>query len=234
MGLGNFSVDVLQSQMRESAMTDIPKTKADIHTPEYRDSETLDPQTGGEAVEEETTEVDMIPPKREPKPVRKSQPKKKSEKVVKKSRSNSDVAQIRDFPKELLAIARSEFPTAMNNTDALAAYVYAKSDGSVPVSDTIKELVLEWDGDHAVEDLSTRVGHLEKKSTEMMQLLEEMELLISYLLFDRMGYRKEQPKSLRSIDMLENDGAYDIMKRAKEQSRQLRKQRNIDDGRPKE
>lgn len=234
MGLGNFSVDVLQSQMRESAMTDIPKTKADIHTPEYRDSETLDPQTGGEAVEEENAEVDMIPPKREPKPVRKPQPKKKSEKVVKKPRSNSDVAQIRDFPKELLAIARSEFPTAMNNTDALAAYVYAKSDGSVPVSDTIKELVSEWDGDHAVEDLSTRVGHLEKKSTEMMQLLEEMELLISYLLFDRMGYRKEQPKSLRSIDMLENDGAYDIMKRAKEQSRQLRKQRNIDDGRPKE
>lgn len=234
MGLGNFSVDVLQSQMRESAMTDIPKTKADIHTPEYRDSETLDPQMGGEAVEEENAEVDMIPPKREPKPVRKPQPKKKSEKVVKKPRSNSDVAQIRDFPKELLAIARSEFPTAMNNTDALAAYVYAKSDGSVPVSDTIKELVSEWDGDHAVEDLSTRVGHLEKKSTEMMQLLEEMELLISYLLFDRMGYRKEQPKSLRSIDMLENDGAYDIMKRAKEQSRQLRKQRNIDDGRPKE
>lgn len=234
MGLGNFSVDVLQSQMRESAMTDIPKTKADIHTPEYRDSETLDPQTGGEAVEEETAEVDMIPPKREPKPVRKPQPKKKSEKVVRKPRSNSDVAQIRDFPKELLAIARSEFPTAMNNTDALAAYVYAKSGGSVPVSDTIKELVSEWDGDHAVEDLSTRVGYLEKKSTEMMQLLEEMELLISYLLFDRMGYRKEQPKSLRSIDMLESDGAYDIMKRAKEQTRQLRKQRNIDDGRPKE
>ena len=240
MGLGDFNVDALQAQMRETSVE--PPSRDDLHktseeaSPEYRDSIELDPmRMGGDGGGEESEDMVELPVRR-PKSKQTSE-KKRSVRTAnnttgRKLRIQSEFSQIRDFPKELLTVVKSEFPMASNNTDALAAYVYVKSGGSVSVPDSVKELAEQWDGDRSVENLTARIEYLEKKSKEMVQMLEEMELLICFHLFDRLGYRKEMPKSLRSIDLLEQDGAYDIMKRAREQARQLRKQINMKEGRP--
>ena len=99
------------------------------------------------------------------------------------------------------------------------------------VPDSVKELAKQWDGNKSVESLSTKL-EAAKKLSDMAVLLDEMELLISFHLFDRLGFRKESPKDAQSVNLLEQDGAYALMQRAKEQMRTLQKQIRIREGRP--
>lgn len=150
---------------------------------------------------------------------------------IRNKRVVSDIVQIRDFPRELMSIARSEFPNAQNNTDALAAYVFAKSGKNLDVPDTVRDLASKWEGDKSIANMEKRITAIERQGFLILQLMEEMQLMLSYVTFDRLGYRKENPKSVREVNFLEV-GVADLRIRLQEQAKQQRNQKAIRDGRP--
>ena len=245
MGFGNFDIHAMQAQMRNQEVREeerTPPTREELKREQeqervseesdanYKDTTDLDPRMGGEGGDTGSDNTVELPPERPKKKVAGKQVVKKS--AGRKSRIHSEYMQVRDFPRELIAYVRNEFPMATNNTDALAAYIYVKSGCSVSVPDSVKELAKQWDGNKSVESLSMKLEAAEKKLSDMAVLLDEMELLISFHLFDRLGFRKESPKDAQSVNLLEQDGAYALMQRAKEQMRALQKQIRIREGRP--
>ena len=60
-------------------------------------------------------------------------------------------------------------------------------------------------------------------------------MAIAYYLFDRLGFRLNDANDARNIDMLESNkqgSVTDIVARMREQGEQMRKQDNIENGRP--
>lgn len=198
-----------------------------FETPAYRDSRDMPLQhSGGRS--DDAQDADMIPPRR-PSSGAKSSGKKKPKAETK---PQSPVVQVRDFPRSLMAVARAEFPDATNNADALAAYVLAKSGRSnLDVPESVSELVQSWDGDKTLENMEKRVSALTGQMAVMLSLMQELELLMTYVTFDRLGYRQDMPTDVRSVDFLES-GVTDLMSRVREQAKLLRKQEAIKAGRP--
>ena len=62
--------------------------------------------------------------------------------------------------------------------------------------------------------------------------VDTLEMLLSYLVLDRKGFSNERVNNPRDINMLEN-GVLDVIIRAEEQTKQMRNQRNIIQGRRK-
>lgn len=180
-------------------------------------------------------DADVTPPRR-PGSVSSEQKSQKSsgKKPTKKpdAEKQTGTAQIRDFPRSLLAIARAEFPDATNNTDALAAYLLAKSGRSnLDVPESVSELVKNWEGDKTLENMEKRMNALSGQMAIVMAMLQEMELLTTFIAFDRLGYRQDVATDVRSVDFLES-GVTDLMARLREQTKLLRKQDAIKNGRP--
>lgn len=149
----------------------------------------------------------------------------------KKKRVVGDSVQIRDFPRELMSIVRAEFPAANNNTDALAAYVLVKSEKNVNVPDDVKELASTYEGDQSIRNMDQRMKYMEKTIYDLRKQNEQIMLLMSYIAFDRLGYRKEQAKSPRDVNFLES-GVGDLMNRLVEQANVKHNQDERAKGRP--
>lgn len=151
------------------------------------------------------------------------------------NRSKVELVQMRNFPASVVAIAQQEFPTAKNRADALAAYVIVKSDCNpreLNVSPEIRELVRNYKGDKSASNVAMRLDMIERRQLSQNQELQMLTLGLSYLLFDRLGYRRESlTKGPRSVNMLET-GVADLMARMREQARQYAKQEAIRTGRP--
>lgn len=231
MGLGDFSIESLEKEVKgmdgeatvhsETSKADVRHVAPEKEQPVYEKSTELKSAKMGS--NDSVSSNDDVEPLR---------PRTKSKaKVGRKSASNSEFSQIRDFPRELILVAKREFPNATNNSDALAAYVYVKSGCTATVPDNIVELAKTWDGDKSAETIALRLTRLEEKSLRANQLLEELELLNSYLVFDRIGFRRDSPTGPRNIDFLET-GVEDVITRIKEQAKQLRKKISIKEGRP--
>lgn len=159
-------------------------------------------------------------------------PIRQTSKSSEQSRVRSSTAFVKDFPRSMLLIAQSEFPEAMNQTDALAAYVAVKSGIAEGLSPEAMLLVKNWKGDNTIESVDDRLKYLERQVSAISLGLQDLQLGIGYLTFDYLGYRRESaPKDVRSVNFLEN-GVSDLIKRMQEQSKQLRIQTNLKDGRP--
>lgn len=162
----------------------------------------------------------------------KSVTKAKSSDKVKTKKISKSKSFIRDFPKDLLAVAKAEFPEASNNTDALSAYIAVKSDISVQgLPDSVQALVDAYEAPDYLQSINDRLSSLERQNTALVMILQELELGLSYLTFDYLGYRKEDASSARSVNFLEN-GVSDLITRMREQAKQFRAQDNIKKGRP--
>lgn len=146
-----------------------------------------------------------------------------------KAMPGSDMANMR-LPRSLLNIIKTEFPSA-SNQDALAAYILVKSGEDVSVSPTVDILVENYKGDKTVQNIDKRVEHMEKQLNEMRTMLNEVLLAVSYLVFDRVGFRNENPSDPRSINFIEN-GMADLQQRLSEQSVQLKQYKDRKKGRP--
>ena len=182
------------------------------------------------------TEVKPNPPKA-PKPAKTSKtssPSTLNEPVVRKRpRVSSSTAFIKDFPKSLLEIAQAEFPRASNQTDALSAYVAVKSGQYDGLSPEVSELIKSWGGDDSISSMNDRIANLEKQVAALTNTLENISLGVSYLIFDYMGYRREDaPSDISSINFLE-DGVADLQARLGVQTKQLRAANALRNGRPK-
>lgn len=147
-------------------------------------------------------------------------------------KQRSEFVQIRNFPRDLMAMVRAEFPDAKNQSDALAAYISVKTNfQSSSVSDEVRDLISTYDGDRTAQNTEKRLSNLERQMREILRYMQESELVLSYLTFDKLGYRRENPKDARSIDFLEN-GVEAVIARIREQTAQYVKQENIRNGRP--
>ena len=136
------------------------------------------------------------------------------------------------FPKGLMHEVRNVYRDAANNSDALAAFVYAQlGNPDLPISDDIRELVKTGDGDNTLVNMEQRMRKLEDLMYTMSDLLREMELAIAYVAFDRVGFRRDTPNSPADINFLEN-GMSDAIRKLRTDAARKKVWDNSENGRP--
>lgn len=149
-----------------------------------------------------------------------------------KIKKSVNTAQIRDFPRELLNVARSEFPEATTQTDALAAYVAVKSGLPVDdISDDVRDLIGKYEGDQTLQDIEKHMRSIEAQVRSMSNMVQELELGLAFIIYDRLGFRLNNPSSPRDVDLLEGEMLV-LVARLKEQTKKAKRQENVRLGRP--
>lgn len=95
--------------------------------------------------------------------------------------------------KELVAMCRGQIPEALNNSDAVAAWIYAKSDKTVDVPDYIKKIALSYAGDQTtniLKDINENLAAMRTKSYNLQLLtdgrIQELWYMLAYLMLERM------------------------------------------------
>lgn len=153
---------------------------------------TVEMQPGGatttRAVVTDVEKKDMTPPAR---------PRKKSKR-------ESSTTYLRAMPTALVNEARRLFPTASNNTDAVAAYISFKSGVTEDLTEDQLALVRGFKGEDPVVTVNERLSSLEKQTKGQNMVLNELELAIGFLIFDRLGYRRESANGPADVNLLEN------------------------------
>lgn len=160
-----------------------------------------------------------------------NKPKQSKAKAQQKKPKASDVTYIRDMPKSLVTEARAVFPSASNNTDALAAYVSLKSGNTEGLTDDQLFLVRNVKEKDPIQVMNSHLARLEKDIFKIFGTTKQLELVVGYLLFDRLGYRRENPNGPKDANLLE-PGMEEMLDRIRTQADQYEKQENIRNGRP--
>lgn len=122
----------------------------------------------------------------------------------KKSKRESSMTYLRAMPTALVNEARRLFPTASNNTDAVAAYISFKSGVTEDLTEDQLALVRGFKGEDPVVTVNERLSSLEKQTKGQNMVLNELELAIGFLIFDRLGYRRESANGPADVNLLEN------------------------------
>lgn len=156
-------------------------------------------------------------------------PKRKSK--VKSRRIKAEVVYLRDMPKSLVNEARRIFPAANNNTDAVAAYVAYKSGVTNGLNEAQLELLNTTDVIDPIVEQNQRIARIERTITNMFSVMQELEMAMSYMIFDRLGFRRENPDAPRQANLNE-PGMMEMIERVREVSKQMRKQESLRKGRP--
>lgn len=167
-------------------------------------------------------------------------PKKSDTKSKTKRRSVPDYSTgtgvFRNIPSNVIKAVRAEFCDATNNTDALMAYLACHGSGSVAeranacLTETQQQLVKNWDGDSysaIVKQIETLTKHLAKLS----KTTDVIELLATYMVYDRVGFRNDNPRTPKDINLRE-DGVVDVVLAAEEQAKGFQYEKNTIQGRP--
>ena len=166
---------------------------------------------------------------------------KKSEKSKAKRISKPVVASnakgiYRDIPATVMAAIRAEFCDATNHTDALMAYLACHGSGSVAerananLTEVQQKLVANWDGDSysaVVKQLEQLVAKFEK----MSKTTDVIELLATYMVYDRLGFRNDNPRIPKEANLRE-DGVVDLVMAAEEQAVGFQHEKRTILGRP--
>lgn len=179
--------DGQESTAQARKLPDAPEEKPDEDV-----DVTVEMQPGGatttRAAVTDVEKKDMTPPAR---------PRKKSKK-------ESPTTYLRAMPTALVNEARRLFPTASNNTDAVAAYISFKSGVTEGLTEDQLALVRGFKGEDPVVTVNERLSHLEKQTKGQNIVLNELELAIGFLIFDRLGYRRESANGPADVNLLEN------------------------------
>lgn len=144
---------------------------------------------------------------------------------------DSEARYLRDFSLAAVEFARKEFPAARSMTDAVTAYIYVTSGREFDVPDRIKKLAKTWTGDNKLDTMNDRLNRIEKLLKEILRMAEENHLLILYLLFDRLGFRHENPRTPDKVNLME-PGMEALIESAKRQAAEFRKKCAQKEGRP--
>ena len=174
---------------------------------------------------------DMELPKRKPTVKQKSTAKQKPTVKQKSRRQKSEVVYLRNVPKSVAGEARRIFPTANNNTDAVAAYIAYKSGVRDGLTDTQLELLDTTEVSDPIVEQNQRIAHIENTMVNMSNMMRELETAMSYIIFDRLGFRRENPDAPRQANLNE-PGMTEMIERVREMSRQMYQQEKRRKGRP--
>lgn len=149
-----------------------------------------------------------------------------------KATRKRETVYLRDVPKALVTEAKRLFPHAKNQTDAVAAFMAYKTG---IVDDLTEEQFKQLKGYHEedpVEALQRKVEGMEQNMRVMTAFMQEMEFAMGFLIYDRLGFRRDSADSPLSVNMTE-DGVYDMVKRMQDSSRIFRERKRVKDGRPR-
>lgn len=163
----------------------------------------------------------------------------KSPRALAKSREPSvkDVnnAVLRNFPKPVIEYLRSLFNCnqRVSSVDLVVAYIALHCDddlGSV-LRDCLTESqidLLRKKRNVARPRLDARMDTFSKRLDSLQSLLQEVELMTGYMLYDRLGYRKSSmlPKNPRYIDFFEGDFVLKILIAAAVRSKRMSSDKN--------
>ena len=142
------------------------------------------------------------------------------------------------IPRKLMDAVRRQFDSdsITSNSDALCAFIMIHLDVSCDdVSENVLRIVKEKRKEDPYLSVETRLKYLDEKTNKIVRAIPELEMAIAYYLFDRLGFRLNDANDARNIDMLESNkqgSVTDIVARMREQGEQMRKQDNIENGRP--
>lgn len=123
---------------------------------------------------------------------RKEDGRRKRGRPKKDKNDNDAYLQLKVSP-ELVAMCRGQIPEALNNSDAVAAWIYAKSDKTVDVPDYIRKIALSYVGDQTtniLKDINENLAAMRTKSYNLQLLtdgrIQELWYMLAYLMLERM------------------------------------------------
>lgn len=159
--------------------------------------------------------------------------------TVKKTKVDSnDVRRtvIKGIPRRIIQEMRTEFPQAENQTDLLMAWIFSHADGSW--QGWMREFLTEnQESLLANQDLlpfanmEKQLSVLTKKNDTLRRQLDQIVLLCSYLVYDRLGYRKEMIPATPEQIRFDEDGLLELMEHSALSSKSIFHEKRISDGR---
>lgn len=135
-----------------------------------------------------------------------------------KAKRQAKTVYVRELPAEMANVAINEFNGVANRTDSIAAYIAVMSGERAGLTESQRALVESHDSEDPMVNINERMHRMEKDMQEMKSTLQELRLMCAYLMFDRLGFRRDDPNTPGDTDMLE-PGMEAMLKRTKEQSK---------------
>lgn len=150
--------------------------------------------------------------------------------------SDNSTVQLRDFPRSLTLMARQMFPDAQSNTKAVAALMYANRDMNSTfdyddVPEDVIELAARCDTFRNQENI---VRNLQKLDSIVHSLVNGEEVLlyaISYLIYDRLGFRQDSPVNPADTNFNVKGMNY-LQDNLMQATARYKKEREYNEGRP--
>lgn len=173
-------------------------------------------------------------PKREVKPKKEPARKKavpKKVEVVKHEKVA--MATVRQVPNVLYEAAASCFKNARMHSmpDVMAAYLALQTGITDCLTPTQRAILKSYNGSDPMLLMNDRVKALEASVAKIARLNEELELMLAYVLFDRLGFRQDSAATPSDVNLNE-PGMSEIIARVKQQSKYFKEMENRHSGRP--
>lgn len=170
-----------------------------------------------------TTVSASVVPIVEKKPVEKLERKveetPKSSKKPKRA-SGAQGAHLRNVPHSVVTAARAEFPSASNNVDAVAAFVASRTGIYDDLTDEQCRLAKQSNREDPLVAVNKKLQAMEEMLAKQKEVNDELQLAVTYMLFDRMGWRRQNPKGPESVDFVE-PGVTQLAQRLHQQTKQV-------------
>lgn len=120
----------------------------------------------------------------------------------------------------LVAYLMTTFP--VGDYDAMMKYL----------SDAQKDLLHDWSERGGASETAHKVVSIDQRLRDMAFDMSQLQMLLSYLILDRIGFRMDDPSAPESVDLLEDGRTMSILHRANEQVKKFRNDLGIAEGRP--
>lgn len=219
-----------EKEEKEPESTPNGRRVPDVEVPKESNDTTIEPTLDGTEdstpkASSQSTDVRQVKRKADVKP-RPENPKARVGDVA-----AIKMASVRSLPAELVNEAKRLFPEATNNVDAVAVYMAYKSGISSALNKDQREMLKHVSDADPIVTLNERIEHIERGMTSMVALMQELELLSTFMVYDRLGFRVETPESPKDVNLNEN-GMKDMLARIREVARTVRLQEKYSSGRP--
>lgn len=224
------AINDTEEEEKEPESTPNGRRVPDVEVPKESNDTTIEPTLDGTEdstpkASSQSTDVRQVKRKADVKP-RPENPKARVGDVA-----AIKMASVRSLPAELVNEAKRLFPEATNNVDAVTVYMAYKSGISSALNKDQREMLKHVSDADPIVTLNERIEHIERGMTSMVALMQELELLSTFMVYDRLGFRVETPESPKDVNLNEN-GMKDMLARIREVARTVRLQEKYSAGRP--
>lgn len=111
---------------------------------------------------------------------------------------------IRNFPRSLYEEAVKVFPAGKSQTDILACYVALKSGVITGLNEKQLELLRTYEQEDPYESVLKRMESMTYTTRDVLQYVKRLELLVSWMMFDTMNFRKHLPMTMQDVNVMES------------------------------